>query len=215
MSPTLRFVLALTLLLPALAVAHPHSALHGHDELGWAVVRGEHRHTSSMDDLDEIDDLKSRFGDDFLYIRDGDERYVITNRAMIDRAEDASNRIVDPAKAIAKAAARLAVSQAKGTKARAKLESAESQLEAAIERQELRGQEADELQRALERVRQELGEIEATGERRPVTPSEQKELESRRDEAHERLERAVAEMRAEIRDILVEAKDKGQAKRVR
>jgi hypothetical protein len=215
MSPTLRLVLALTLLLPALAVAHSHPALHGNDELGWSIVRGEHRHTSSMDDLDEIDDLKSRFGDDFLYIRDGDERYVITNRAMIDRAEDASNRIVDPAKAIAKAAARLAVSQAKGMKARGKLESAESQLEAAIERQELRGQEADEMRRALERVRDELEEIEATGERHPVTPSEQRELEGRRDDARERLERAVTEMRSEIRDILDEAKEKDLARRIR
>jgi hypothetical protein len=100
-------------------------------------------------------------------------------------------------------------------KARGKLESAESQLEAAIERQELRGQEADEMRRALERVRDELEEIEATGERHPVTPAEQRELEGRRDDARERLERAVTEMRSEIRDILDEAKEKDLARRIR
>lgn len=215
MRRTIPFVLVLGLL-PLVALAHSHPGkAHWDDELGWAIIHDDHTRSSSLHDLDEIEDLQTRFGDDLLYIRDGDERYVITNRALIDRAEDASHRIVDPAKAIAKAEARLAVRQVQSVKARVKLENAETQLEAAIERQELRDKEADELRRALERVREELEQIEATGERRHVTSSEQKELERRRDEAHERLEKAVSEMRSEIREILREAKDKDLAKRIR
>ena len=212
----LPFALALSLLLPTLASGHPHSGkAHRDATLSWAILHEDHQHMGSLDELDEIEDLQSRFGDDLLYIRDGDERYVITNRAWIDRAEDAAHWILEPAKAIAKAEARFAVSQVRSTKARVKLQSAETQLEAAIEREGLRDKEREELRRALERVREELEEIETTGERRQVTPSEQRELERRRDEAHERLEKAVSEMHSEIRDILREARNKGQATRIR
>ncbi|HET9251157.1 MAG TPA: hypothetical protein VFP58_03495, partial [Candidatus Eisenbacteria bacterium] len=158
-----RIGFALTLLVAALAVAHAHPGTDWDDELGWAILHDDHRRTSTLHGLDEIEDLQSRFGDDLLYIRDGDERYVITDRALIERAEEAAHRIVDPAKAMAKAEARLAVRQAHSAKAWVKLQNAEAQLEAAIEKQERRGDDAEELRDALERVREELEQIQEHG----------------------------------------------------
>lgn len=216
----LGFVFALCLFVAALALAHPPSHAKGYrdSDLSWAIIDDDHNHSSNLDELEEIEDLKSRFGDTFLYIRDGKERYVITDPALVRRAEEASHRIGDHAKeikTIAKAQAKVAVSHAQGVRARAKLESIEAQLEAKVESRELRGEEADELREALDRVREDLEEIEAGNEPRPLTRSEEQELERRREEAHAELDKAIREMRSEIRDILKDAKQKGLAERVR
>lgn len=216
----LGFVLALCLFVTALALAHPHSTGKGYrdSELSWAIIDDDHNHShaSTQDALEEIEDLKSRFGDSFLYIRDKDDRYVITNRALIERAEEASHRIGDHAKeikTIAKAQARVALSQAHGAKARVKLERIEAQLEEKIESREIRGEEADELTRALERVREDLEDIE-DHEPRPLTRAEEQDLERKRQEVQDELQKAIGEMRSEIRDILKEAKERGLAARV-
>ena len=216
----LGFAFALLLFVTALALAHPHSHGKGYrdSELSWAIIDDDHNHSSNLDEMDEIEDLKPRFGDEFLYIRDGKERFVITNRDLIRRAEEASHRIGDHAKeikTIAKAQAKHAVSQAQGARARAKLQILEGQLEEKIENREIRGEEADELRRALERVQEDLEEIEAGREPRPLTRSEEQDLERRREEAQAELQKAIQEMRSEIRDILRDAKEKGLAERVR
>lgn len=217
----LGFVFALCLFVAALALAHPHGSGKGYrdSDLSWAIIDDDHNHShaSTQDALEEIEDLKSRFGDEFLFIRDREDRYVIKDRALIQRAEEASHRIGDHAheiKTLAKAQARVALSQAHGAKARVKLERIEAQLEEKIESREDRGDEADELKAALDRVREDLEELEDR-EPRPLTRSEELALEKRRQEAQEELQKAVREMREEIRDILKEAKQKGLAEQIR
>lgn len=67
---------------------------------GWAVVSGENTSMSDMDDLDRMGDLKKRFGDEFLYIRDGRARYVIQDRGLMDRASQACESIQDYGKEV-------------------------------------------------------------------------------------------------------------------
>jgi len=94
-----------------------------------------------------------------------------------------------------------------------KLERIQEQLEEKIESREIRGEEADELTRALDRVREDLEDIE-DHEPRPLTRAEEQDLERTRQEAQDELQKAIREMRSEIRDILKEAKEKGLAARV-
>src|SRR5439155_21072201 len=50
------------------------------DGFGWAIVSGENTSMSDMDDLDSFDNLKEKYGDEFLFLREGDNRYVIRDR---------------------------------------------------------------------------------------------------------------------------------------
>ena len=214
--------LALGLVVPGLAIAHPHShpgKTHADDTLGWAVVHGGHEHNSSVDDdVDDIRSLVDRYGDDFLYIRDGKERYVIRDSKMIDRADEASHEIGDHVREItslAGAQVRLALSGASGARAQAKLARREARLEMKIDRAERDGDDTKELKRELAQVREDLEHLEAHQERSHLSEAEQRDLERRRDKAQDGLQKAVDDLRAEIRVILRESKEKGLAERVR
>lgn len=213
--------LALGLVVPGLAIAHPHShavRTHSDDTLGWAVVRDGHKHSSSVDDEDDIRSLVDRYGDDFLYVRDGKERYVIRDSKMIDRAEDASHEIGEHVREIttvAHAQARVALNGAAGARAQAKLARREAKLEMRIDRAERDGEDTKELERELEQVREDLEDLEAHREKDHLSESERRDLEHRRDKANDGLEKAVDHLRAEIRVILRESKEKGLAERVR
>jgi hypothetical protein len=84
------------------------------DSFGWAIISGENTSMSDMRDLDSMDDLKDRFGDEFLYIRDGKDRYVISDPGMVERALEASQQIRKYGKEmgkLARAQARIAVDE--------------------------------------------------------------------------------------------------------
>jgi hypothetical protein len=90
----------LALSIPSLSLAHgnPHAKEHGfaygtEDEFTWAIIDGGSTSMSGQLDHDRIETLKDRFGDRFLYIEDDDDGYVITERALVERARRASRRI--------------------------------------------------------------------------------------------------------------------------
>src|SRR6185503_14215308 len=73
------------------AANHEHGYSFGSDDnLGWAIVSDDNTSMSDMSTLDSMDDLKSEFGDEFLYIRLGKDRYVIRDRALMRRAQEAA-----------------------------------------------------------------------------------------------------------------------------
>jgi hypothetical protein len=213
-TPTIAWTFALALIVPSLALAHPHP----HD-LGWILIDGERQSTSDLRDIDDIENLRSRYGDEVLYIRDGDERYVITKPAYLERARKAARRVGENKEIVklARAEAKLAVSRALGHKARAKLVRLEAQLQGRIARIEVRGDPTEGLERDLARVRRELKDLDSDSreDEEGPTAAEERDLARRREEARDRLHEAVQGLRDEIREILREARSKGDAERLR
>ena len=220
-TPTIAFTACLALLIPVLAMTHPHQHPHpgSDDDLGWILIDGERQSTSDMRDIDDIEGLKSRYGDEVLYIRDGDERYVITKPAYLERARKAARRVGENKEIVklARAEAKLAVSRSMGHKARAKLVRLEAQLQGRIARNEVRGDSTEDLERELARVRRELKDLDSDSRKQEEGPTaaEERDLARRREEARDRLHEAVQGLRDEIREILREARSKGDAERLR
>jgi hypothetical protein len=148
------FVLA-----PSTSTAHSNS--HGSDQddkqgFGWALISGGNSSMSDMQDLDSIEDLKSRFGDDFLYVREGRDHFVIRDRKLVERAREAASQIQRHGKAIgklARAEAALALSGSWVTRREAKLEARERLSD--NERRKLNAQR-DEARQGLERAVREI-----------------------------------------------------------
>ena len=89
MRPTSLLLLALALLAPS-AFANENPSGDGTHYLRWAIVSHGNISTSDTDGLNDLDLLKEQYGDEFLYIWSDDQRYVIRDRAMVDRAYRAS-----------------------------------------------------------------------------------------------------------------------------
>jgi hypothetical protein len=203
------FVLA-----PTTSTAHSNSHGPYQDDkqgFGWALISGGNSSMSDMQDLDSIEDLKSRFGDDFLYIREGRDHFVIRDRKLVERAREAASQIQRHGKEIgklARAEAALALSGSRVTRREAKLEALQSKLESRIERAERRGDPTEELERELDAVNRELDSVESDDARERLTGTERSKLSAQRDEAREGLERAVREIERDMREILRVAKQK-------
>ncbi len=63
----------LSLAVPGSSSAYSYAYGSDRDEedgFGWAIVSGGNSRMSDMQEVDSIDVLKDRFGDEFLYIRD-------------------------------------------------------------------------------------------------------------------------------------------------
>ena len=123
-TPTATAVLAaaiLCLAVPGSSSAYSYAYGSDRDEedsFSWAIIAGGNTSMSNMRDLDSIDDLKDQFGDEFLYIRDGKDRYVISDPGMVERALEASKEIRKYGKEmgkLARAQARLAVDESLGS----------------------------------------------------------------------------------------------------
>lgn len=202
----------------AQAKSDSHSgASHTDSRFGWAIRTDGNWHISEIEDMNSIEDLPKKYGDDFLYIRDGEKKYVIVDPAMLDRAERAHRRIkmhASQISALASASAELAMSRVNGTWERRRLEKTEWKLERAIENGKRHGDDTRQAERDLKLVRDQLARLEERdGEALPE--SERRELEERRDRASEGLDEAVESIRKEMHAILREAIEKDLAEPVR
>ena len=160
-SLTLVLAATVTLVLASPAPAGAHSYAHGSDhdsDFGWMILSGGNSSMSDMHDLDSIDDLKERFGDEFLYVRDGEDRHVITDRRLIARAQESTKQIRKYGKEIgeiARAQARLAVDKSLyGMRQSKRLSSSEK-------RELTRRREAasDRLQKGVREIQEDIREI--------------------------------------------------------
>ena len=160
-----RLQAVLPILLLALA---SHAYGHGSDpdvhSFNWAIVDGGSESMSSMEDVDEVTRLEHQWGDTFLYIHEDSDRYVIRDRALMDRAEAALKPVRDSKGVVAtwKAQGRASRLDKKIAKLSRKTASAEVRGERTedLERHQARGQNADEsLDRALKGARREMRAI--------------------------------------------------------
>ena len=183
-------------------------------ELGWMIVDHDNTSMSSMRDLDDLEGLKRTFGDEFLFVRDGEDRYVIRDRALVKRAWDAQRPVGEAGRKIGRAARAHAIEALSGWSDQAdqvrqarKIE----KLSRKIDRAEARGESGPEIEREREQLKRAAGN--GSDDRKAV------EHDSPRARARERdadvdLDRAIKNMKREVREILREAKSRHVAERV-
>ena len=210
---------ALVLAAPSLVFAHgdSHAKQHGFaygnhgDDFTWAVVDGGATSMSGQLDHPTLEQLKDRFGERFLYIEDDEDGYVITDRAMVERARRATERIGRYGREIgeiARTQAKLSLSDARPKMRRAELLREQAELRREIDRAERQGEPTDRLERRLDRVTTRLEVEDQVYRGFELSSDEKQDLTRRRDEAKARLHEAVEQVNREMRDILRDAKDR-------
>ena len=128
--PKITLLLLAGLVTLSLAAGRPAASgySYGYDEdpdhFGWAIISDGNTSMSGMDDLDSLDRLKSKFGDEFLYLRVDEARYVVRDRALMKRAKDAARPLQEAGQEVGKAAraqAEDALAGSRDARAQAKL----------------------------------------------------------------------------------------------
>lgn len=219
LSRCLLAVAVVAVALPSAAVARSssHSMSFGtDDEFAWAIISDQHQSMSGGIDMD-LEELKDQYGDRFLVVRDGDERYVITDEGLVRRAERSASEIRKYGTEIgeiARTQARLSLSENRQDKSIAKLSKRRKALEKAIEVSERRRESTDDLEQDLFRIRVEMQALEGVQRGFALTSDERDDLSRRRDVAKERLQRGVRRIQRDMREILETAKSRGLAERV-
>ena len=225
MHPLPRFALAVsvfsavaTIVVAPPAFAHKGGYSYGtDDDFSWAFVSDNGRKISGNLNSDDIGKLKDRYDGEFLYIRDGEERWVITDPDMIDRAHRAEEQIKNYNKEIseiANAEAKFAMAGMNNDKKQAKLSQRRRALEDRIGKLEERGEDTSDLDRELFEVKVESEALTNMHKNAQLTAEEQRDLTERRDRASARLKKGMQKIEADLRKILADAKERGLAERV-
>ena len=187
------------------------------DRLGWALVSGDNTSMSDMSDLDSMDKLKSEFGDEFLYIRLGGDRYVIRDRSLMTRAHDALRPMQEAGReigVIARAHAEQAMEGSQDARERAKLARRIAKLSGKIAQRVSRGETTEDLEREQERIQRQLEDLRDDSRDELASRHEEQEQDARDRAASERMGKAARRLNQEMRDILRDAKSRHLTKRV-
>jgi hypothetical protein len=210
---------------PSSAVGEEHSNRHTHgynssddehDNLGWVIVSGGITSMSDMRDLESLEDFRHRFGSCFLYLRDGDDHYLIQDEEMIDRAQRAARSI----KLYGKEMGMLARFKVQGTlgsrKSARKIAAMQRRpaLPEEVSRRSPRDESNERLEREFAELIEDMGALRTDPHQADGTAVKLRDLERRSEDLSKRLEKAVHEGREEMRDVLHDAKAQHLAKRV-
>ena len=206
------WILAITLLSIAttfsLAAPREYSPASQRDldesgEMGWILVTDGATSMSDLADQESIEELRVRFGSPFLVLHQGNARFVVRDRGLIDRAE----RAVYAIKVYGKETAMLATFQARGALGSAKRARKASALAKRPAPGGSRGDSDDRLQREFEALIHEMEVLEASSRRGEVS-GETHELDLRSKALSRRLQQAVRGGRREMRQIFDDAKER-------
>ena len=203
------------LLLALAANAYGHRDGQEVHEFGWMIVDHDSQSMSSMKDLDHLEGLQRKFGDEFIYIRDGEDRYVIRDRALLKRALEAQRPVRESGRRVGRAARAQAIDALSGWDAdadQARLARKIEKLSRKIDRAEARGESAEEIQREREELKRVVEN--KSDDRETSEHAVPKEHEARRRDADQDLDRAIKNLKRELREILREAKSRHLAERV-
>jgi hypothetical protein len=203
---------ALTLALAGFSYAHAPNGLSAWSDDGvfnWAIISDEGQSMSGKLDSDLIQDLKARYKEPFLLIRDGDDQYVITDRKLVERGQRAAREIQKYGREIgeiARTQASLALSDVNHGPRGGKLEKRRDALENEIRSGNPSRERLDEIEQELFRISVELQALEGVERGNALTPEKRSELTERREVAKERLDRGIKRINQEMRGILKDAK---------
>ena len=212
-------LVSLTLLsafVPVAAFAKSHSWSHGSgshdpDRIGWAIVTGDRNNSSNLDP-EELSEMQSTVGGKFLYIHDGDDRYVILDRGLIARAERAMEPMHEAGREIREAVRAQVGYSVRYAGEQGRLAGRIGMLSGKIARCSVRGEDTE----ALEQERDELQhELDRMQERQEAEHDDAREAELSRatERASRHMEEATKKLDRELRDILREAKERHLAER--
>lgn len=191
---------------------------HSRDSLSWAIVSPDQNSTTTnLDDRESLDDMKEKYGDSFLYIRQGSERYVIQDKGLMKRAQDAAKPMQEAGRELGEAVS-LQVKEAfagyHGRHEEGELIRKQARLARQIVRRSMRGEPTDDLEREQDRVSREIEKLsddrahEADENVDRVTRSEKTKA------ATKRVQDAAHHVHEEMRSILRDAKSRNLAKRI-
>lgn len=178
------------------------------DDFDWAIF-SKHEHVQLLNGYRWVQELKKQYGEEFLYVRDLEEKFVITDKGLIERAERSSAKIADYSTDIGEVAgarARLSLAQMRNDEG--DLKEQQRRLEDAIEEREQKGKSTRGLRAELFRVKAKRQSLDRSSR---ITPEERKGLEKRVDKASARLKRGMQKIEDEIREILEDAKERNLA----
>jgi hypothetical protein len=187
------------------------------DDFGWVIVDGEQTSMSAMDDMESVNDLKDRFGDNFLYIRDGKDHYVITDEELVARGRRAGLSMKYYGKQLGMLA-RDRAQGARGSEKYARKMAAIGKLQAdlgrELARRSLNGESTEKQRREMEDLTEQMDELRSDMQKSQNTGVNSEEMDHRIDELSKKVKKAAREAEEEMHDILHDAKAQHLAKRV-
>jgi len=176
---------------------------HAELSFAWAVIREDGNSMSaSMEDLNEALRLRKTIAPPYLWVRDGDERYVVTDEKVLDKIED----LEIPQRKLGAKQAKLGAKQAELGRKQARLgmeqaRAAMQRLRHAADGDEDDDRDGETRLRELSDEQRELGEMQGRLGR------EQGSLGREQGRLGRKLEQ-------QIRELYQEAKKSGAARRV-
>lgn len=215
-------IVAVAAALPSSAVADDHARRHynsGDDErdnLGWVIVSGGITSVSDMSDLESLEEFRHRFGSRFLYLRDGDDHYVIRDEEMIDRAQRAARSIKIHGKEMGMLA-RFELQGTRGSRKNARKIAAMRQFPAPrgeVGGSSPRDKANERLDREFVELVEQMDALRTNPHQDDAPTATSRDLKRRSDDLSKRLEKAVRDGHEELREILVDAKARDLAKQV-
>jgi hypothetical protein len=186
------------------------------DDFGWALVHDGNNSSSSLE-RENIDAIRGKYGDDILYIRDGEERYVIRDEGLMHRAEESLKPIEDAGREIGVAVGakvRYSLGRSQGSREQARVERRIARLSRRIERMSEEGEDVRDLE--IERGVLE-GQLESMREDRSFSHDDgdrEADLEAATQRATRHMHEATRKLRQDLRSILRDAKARHLAESV-
>ena len=215
-------VLGLALL--STALTRPATAGYGFgfgnddsSRLRWALIDGDRNNSTNLSDPDDLEELKSTYGSRFLYIRDGDDRYVIKDRRMMDRARESMKPVQEAGREIGKAVGEkvsYSMRRSGTARERARLERRLSRIESRIARLSGRGEDTDDLENERQELQQELRAMKNNRRVEHDAEERQADLDAATERASRHMREATRKMDQTMRDILKESKSRHLAEPV-
>ncbi len=180
------------------------------ERFGWALVRDGHNSSSDLGSED-MDEIKDRYGDTFLYIRDGDERWVIRDRGLMRRAEGSLKPIEEAGREIGHAVGAkvgYSMSRTHGSREKARVARQISRLDSRIARLSERGEDTEQLERDRQELQEKLEELKNDRRQRHDDEEREAELDAATERASRHMREATRKLNKDLRDILREAKSR-------
>ena len=211
---------SLTLLLssfPSTGIVPACKAAEGNEDFGWTIISGKSQANMGQLSPRMIQDLRHRYGDRFLVIRDGEESYVITDEALVRRGEDIASEIRNYQPEIgdmAQAEARLSLSKQNHEEQKDALKERRKKILTAIEFNERNGRPTEHLERELFQATVQLQAIRGLEENSRLSAGEEKKLVRQRERASARVKVGTDRINREMRELLDMAKSRGLAEQL-
>ncbi len=193
------------------------------NRLHWALVEDDHNSSTSLSDLDDLDRLKDSYGRRFLYIRDGEDRYSIKDRGMMERAREAMKPVQEAGREIGKAVGEkvsYSMRRSGASRERSRVERRLARVERRLSRLdesdegEDQDSERQELENERQELRQQLEQMKDDRHEQHASEERQADLDAATERASRHMREATRNMDRQLRAILKESISRKLAARI-